>query len=118
MNFRLVVPCRGGSWQVFVAHSYIGGDGGSQDNQFQEIRAFLANAGRNGNQQTIFMAVCDGAYYVADRGAEKTRLDVLIGLQVGLKTVAVTSKRLPEVLRFLSRMHATMRPAEAVAQAV
>jgi hypothetical protein len=117
LNFRLVVPCRGGAWQVFVAHSYIGGDGGSQDNQFQEVRAFLANAGKNTNPRTIFVAVCDGAYYVADRGAEKTRLDVLIGMQIGLKTVAVTSKRLPEVLRFLSRMHATMRPAEAVAQA-
>jgi hypothetical protein len=117
LNFRLAVPCRGGAWQVFVAHSYIGGDGGSQDNQFQEVRAFLANAAKNADPRTIFVAVCDGAYYVADRGAEKTRLDVLIGMQVGLKTVAVTSKRLPEVLRFLSRMHATMRPAEAAAQA-
>jgi len=116
LNFRLTMPCRGGEWQVFVAHSYIGGDGGSQDNQFQEIRTFLINASKNANPRTIFIAVCDGPYYVADRGAEKTRLDILIGLQVGLKTVAVTSKRLPEVLRFLSRMHATMSPAEAVAQ--
>ena len=115
LNFRLTVPCRGGAWQVFVAHSYIGSDGGSQDNKFQEIRTFLTNAGKNVNPRTIFMAVCDGAYYVADRGAEKTRLDVLISLQVGLKTVAVTSKRLPEVLRFLSRMHATVSPAETVA---
>jgi len=116
MNFRLVVPCRGGAWRVFVAHSYIGGDGGSQDNQFQGVRSFLANAGKNTDQQTIFIAVCDGAYYVADRGAEKTRLDILIGMQIGLKTVAVTSKRLPDVLRFLSRMHVTMLPAETVAQ--
>lgn len=114
LNFRLTVPCRGGTWTIFIAHSYIGSDGGSQDNQFHEMRTFLINANKNTNPRTIFIAVCDGDYYVADRGDEKTRLDILIELQVGLKTVAVTSKRLPEVLRFLNRMHATMSPSETI----
>ncbi len=110
IDFAAVIPCRGGERRVYIAHKYTAEDGGAQDNQFQDIRTFLDFAGRNTDPNDLFVAVCDGQHYVRDRGNERTRLDVLIDMQVNLKSVAITSKRLPELLNYLSRMHTSLTP--------
>lgn len=57
------------SWKIgertfYATHKYTGISGGSQDNQYNDVQTFLKNARDCNDENVIFLAICDGDYYL------------------------------------------------------
>ncbi|GMO67412.1 MAG: hypothetical protein Ta2D_12990 [Rickettsiales bacterium] len=52
-----------GETTFYASHKYTKDEGGSQDNQYEDIQKFLRNVIDNNEKNTIFLAICDGEYY-------------------------------------------------------
>lgn len=63
--------------RFYAFHKYIEESGGTQDNQFKEIRKCI-EVGKNGSwenyQQIIFVCICDGAYFTEKKIKELKNL--------------------------------------------
>lgn len=55
---------RGGKvFKVYATHKHTKEEGGSQDNQFADVKLFLDAALPCTDPSTLFLAICDGLYY-------------------------------------------------------
>ncbi|MCQ2570927.1 MAG: hypothetical protein MJ154_01620 [Candidatus Saccharibacteria bacterium] len=52
-----------GDCRYFAAHKHTTYEGGAQDNQFNDLQAFLENASKSTLANTFFIAIGDGEYY-------------------------------------------------------
>ncbi|MCL2844069.1 MAG: hypothetical protein FWE23_01250 [Chitinivibrionia bacterium] len=62
-----------GDYLFFASHKYTKDSGGAQDNQYADIQEFLRHARDNNYKKHIFLAICDGKYYLqkdAQTGSE------------------------------------------------
>jgi len=53
-----------GSYSFYASHKYTKDSGGSQDNQYIDIQNFLKQARDNNYGKCVFLAICDGKYYL------------------------------------------------------
>jgi hypothetical protein len=53
-----------GKYTIYASHKYTDISGGSQDNQYKDIQEFLDNAIDCNEKNSIFIAICDGNYYL------------------------------------------------------
>lgn len=67
----------GRSLRVFATHKHTKEEGGSQDNQFADVRRFLKEAQVAKNPNDLFLAICDGDYYRLPWDGRKSRIEVL-----------------------------------------
>ncbi len=54
-----------GNWEFYATHKYTKDGGGAQDNQYEDVQTFLNNTRDCNIKNTIFLAICDGEYYLA-----------------------------------------------------
>lgn len=54
-----------GNWEFYATHKYTKDGGGAQDNQYEDVQKFLHNTRDCNIKNTIFLAICDGEYYLA-----------------------------------------------------
>jgi hypothetical protein len=54
--------CKG--FTFYVSHKYTEISGGAQDNQYKDIQDFLLHTRDCNSKNTIFLAICDGDYYL------------------------------------------------------
>lgn len=54
-----------GNISIYASHKYIKDSkgGGSQDNQYNEVRNFLRNCNKLNTGDVYYIAICDGAYF-------------------------------------------------------
>lgn len=55
---------------IYATHKYTKDSGGAQDNQYKDVISFLEHAKQNINNKILFVAICDGKYYVGKRSDE------------------------------------------------
>jgi len=82
---------------VYAAHKYIGEDGGSQDNQFQDVCDFVRKTALNTYSKAIFVAVCDGPYFQRRKktdGIYISRLDWVRNFANQRNVIVCTSQQL------------------------
>lgn len=65
------------SFKFYATHKYTKQNGGSQDNQFNDIQHFLSNAVKSNNKNIFFIAICDGEYYQKKFKGFNTKIDYL-----------------------------------------
>ncbi|MDR2581219.1 MAG: hypothetical protein LBC85_09540 [Fibromonadaceae bacterium] len=53
-----------GNYLFYASHKYTKDSGGAQDNQYLDIQNFLIHARDNNYSKYIFLAICDGEYYL------------------------------------------------------
>jgi hypothetical protein len=53
-----------GIYSFYASHKYTKDSGGAQDNQYFDIQNFLKHARDNNYNKYIFIAICDGEYYL------------------------------------------------------
>ena len=51
----------------YASHKYTKESGGAQDHQFRDQKRFLENFQKHENRRAACFAICDGAYYAADK---------------------------------------------------
>ena len=54
--------------QFYAFHKYTRQSGGAQDNQYNDMKAFINNANSSTNQNYYFMAIADGEYFNTQNG--------------------------------------------------
>lgn len=65
-------------YSVYATHKYTKESGGSQDNQFNDVKYFLENAIKNTVKNNIFVAIVDGEYYTEKKADNTTKKDELL----------------------------------------
>jgi len=53
-----------GKYKFYASHKYTNDEGGAQDNQYKDIQDFLNHARDCNEKNVIFIAICDGNYYL------------------------------------------------------
>ena len=67
-----------GDKTVFASHKYPKESGGAQENQYQDLRAFVAEANHSLQPSQLFIAIADGEHYQRrDSEAQTSRLERL-----------------------------------------
>ena len=89
-----------GRWRVLASHKYTKANGGAQDNQYLDIQNFMKNARDNNLKETIFIAICDGDYYLTKDTAtgHNTKLERLEQLK-GQNSYAISINELENFLK-------------------
>lgn len=87
----------GKSLRVYVTHKHTKEEGGSQDNQFADVKRFLKEAVACRDPNVLFIAICDGDYYLLPYDNRLSRLDTLIEDFPGKRTAACSIAQLPKV---------------------
>lgn len=54
-------------FNFYSSHKYTKDKGGSQDNQYNDLKKYLDNASKNKEDCNIFLAICDGQYYNSNK---------------------------------------------------
>ena len=55
-------------YQVYVSHKYTHESGGAQDNAYKDLQSFIQEARENRDDDHVFIAIADGAYYQQQNG--------------------------------------------------
>lgn len=77
-SWEIELPIFGDKMFFYASHKHTGIDGGSQDNQFSDLKHFAVEASALREEKNIrFLSLADGAYYTKYRGASGTRLESL-----------------------------------------
>lgn len=110
----------GKTLRVFATHKHTKEEGGSQDNQFADIKRFLSEAQSCKNVDVLFLAICDGAYYQNPYNKRATRLQALAEDNPGPRTRACTIGDLPcvwgnELAVWMETQKLTPTPEESAA---
>lgn len=74
IDFRWSLTRAGKTFTVYATHKHTKDEGGSQDNQHADVRLFLEAAQRCTDPNVLFVAICDGPYYLRASGTGRTRL--------------------------------------------
>lgn len=105
IDFKWDFTFNGRTLRIFASHKHTRQEGGSQDNQYSDIRLFMEQARPCHNQNHLFLAICDGEYYQRRPGAGGlTRIATLNRELAGDRCCACTTAELPMVYgAFLER---------------
>jgi hypothetical protein len=63
IDFEFDIRVATKSIHAYATHKYINESGGNQDGQYMDVELFLSNAWHNTEDNTIFIAFCDGGYF-------------------------------------------------------
>jgi hypothetical protein len=74
IDFRWSLTRGGKTFTVYATHKHTKDEGGSQDNQYADVRLFLEAAQRCTDPNVLFIAICDGPYYLRAAGTGLSRL--------------------------------------------
>ena len=86
--------------KVYATHKYTLEGGGAQDNQYEDLHAFIAEANKSTASSTIFIAIADGPYYDTRDGNRKaTRIGALRQAANVRNVFAGRSADVPGILR-------------------
>lgn len=92
------------TFTVFVTHKHTKEEGGSQDNQFADVKRFLQDTQQAHNDNQLFLAICDGDYYQRPYDSRPSRLQALQEDYPGRRSYACSIEQLPSILaRFMER---------------
>jgi hypothetical protein len=87
----------------YASHKYTKDKGGSQDNQFNDLKSFMQHAYQNNQNDILFFAICDGNYYQQrDRTTNMSKIEELnASFYKENKVKATTINNLFEILDLL-----------------
>ena len=90
-----------GKYTIYASHKYTGDEGGSQDNQYKDIQNFLKNTRDCNLKNTLFLAICDGEYYLRkdSKTGDNTRLERLARLTDNKTCFVITIEQLEEFIK-------------------
>lgn len=78
IDFEWIIQTKSGkNIKCYASHKYTKEDGGSQDNQHNDLCHFMDQANTTEDENIIFFAICDGEYYqkmVVDEGCSRLEL--------------------------------------------
>lgn len=74
VDFRWSLTRENKTFTVYATHKHTRDEGGSQDNQYADVRLFLEAAQRCADPNVLFVAICDGPYYLRTTAAGRSRL--------------------------------------------
>ena len=76
-------------------------NGGAQDNQYKDIQDFLHHSRDCNEKNTIFLAICDGDYYLQkdSKTGDETKIKRLQRLTDGKTSFVLNIQELPAFLR-------------------
>lgn len=99
-SWEIKLPVFNKKMRFYASHKHTGIDGGSQDNQFSDLRHFATEASALQQEKNIrFLSLADGAYYQKARGASGTRLHALRSIaDQSVYTAAMCCSELPAYL--------------------
>ncbi len=85
----------------YASHKYTEVDGGAQDNQYKDIQDFLNHSRDCNEKNTIFLAICDGDYYLQkdSKTVDKTRIARLTRLADNRTSFVLNINELGEFLQ-------------------
>ena len=93
-------------WKVedhtfFASHKYTKDGGGVQDNQYEDIQNFLRHARDCNIKNAIFLAICDGDYYLTkdSKTGDETKIERLKRLTDGRTSFVLQIDELNEFLQ-------------------
>ena len=92
-----------GNRRFYAYHKHTTDAGGAQDNQYNDLKSFAREAAKNNIANAVFIAFCDGPYYLSRNGvAEMSRVDTLKNIATSVargNSFAMQTRELPEFLR-------------------
>lgn len=97
IDFRWSYTKAGRTLSVFATHKHTKEEGGSQDNQFEDIKRFLTEAQACRDPDVLFLAICDGAYYKSPYDKRASRLQALAEDNPGPRNRVCSIEELPAV---------------------
>lgn len=97
IDFRWSLTREGKVFTVYATHKHTKDEGGSQDNQHADVRLFLEAAQRCADPNVLFIAICDGPYYLRASTPGRTRLNELKSNYGRRRVRACNIAALPEV---------------------
>jgi hypothetical protein len=93
-----------GIFKCYASHKFTKDNGGSQDNQYKDIRGFMENSRPNNVINTLFFAICDGNYYQNTGQDGLTKIQILNrDLEKNNKLIALTINQLSDYLGSLQQ---------------
>lgn len=98
IDFKWAYGRDGHTFRVYATHKHTKEEGGSQDNQFQDVKLFLEAAQRCTDPSILFLAICDGEYYQRPYDGESSRIASLQRDYGRRRVRACTISTLPLVL--------------------
>lgn len=104
IDFKWEIKTKSGKTiTCYASHKYTKDRGGSQDNQFNDLKSFMEHAYKNNEKDILFFAICDGNYYQQiDRTTNKSKIEELnSSFYKENKVKATTINDLFEILDFL-----------------
>ena len=79
--WKMALPGNHRILHVYASHKHTAEDGGSQDNQLEDLKQFVKEATCLEDECGVrFLALSDGDYYTKPRGPQRTYLDDLVQL--------------------------------------
>ncbi len=89
-----------GAFKFFASHKYTKDGGGAQDNQYEDIQNFLRHTRDCNLKNTIFLAICDGEYYLTkdSKTGDITKIERLKRLTDGKTSFVMQIDELKEFL--------------------
>lgn len=87
----------GKTLRVYATHKHTKEEGGSQDNQFADVKRFLKEAVACRDPNVLFVAICDGDYYLLPYDSRGSRLQTLVEDFPGKRTASCSIAGLPNV---------------------
>lgn len=97
IDFQWSYSREGKVLQVYATHKHTKEEGGSQDNQFADVKRFLREAMACRDPNKIFFAICDGDYYLLPFDGRKSRLETLKEDFPGKRNCSCSIAELPAV---------------------
>ena len=84
----------------YASHKYTKDNGGSQDNQYKDLKNFMENARQNKSDNKMFFAICDGQYYqTKNKTTGRTKIEELnMDYARENKLIAITIQNIYEYL--------------------
>jgi len=85
----------------YASHKYTEMNGGAQDNQYKDIQDFLHHSRDCNEKNTIFLAICDGDYYLQkdSKTGDETKIKRLQRLTDGKTSFVLNIQELSGFLR-------------------
>lgn len=96
--FWKVKAASGKIFKFYAAHKHTAMDGGSQDNQFNDLKLFMKQGSTNTNDEVFILAIGDGPYY--QRNGRLHSMNVLYG---GVKSqcMALTTNDIESLIKLI-----------------
>ena len=111
IDFKWGISAGGEQLTVYITHKHTTSEGGSQDNQFADVKAFLEEAQRCKNVDVAFIALCDGPYYSErEFSGHPSRIAAMRADYPGLRSRICDIQKLPNVYAELIRTWLAAHP--------